>query len=90
MAIAALLPLAVPDPGAGVAPPGSQNFLEILNWVAWAAFVVCVAGVLFAGIGMAVARQRGEGGERVAQLGWALGACVVVGSASGFVAALVA
>lgn len=82
-----LLPLApVPTPGA---PPGSAGFLSILNWVAWGALVICVAGVIFAGVAMIISSRRGEGGEHVSKLGAVLAGCVVVGAASGFVTALV-
>ena len=45
--------LAVPDPGQGVAPPGSENLLEVLQWAAWIAFGVCVLGFVIAGAAMA-------------------------------------
>ena len=81
------VPLApVPTPGA---PPGSAQFLTILNWVSWGALVICVAGVIFAGIAMIISSRRGEGGEHIGKLGTVLAGCVVVGAASGFVTALV-
>ncbi|MFC5382132.1 hypothetical protein [Aquipuribacter nitratireducens] len=83
------VPLAsVPRPNPG-APPGSAQFLTILNWVSWGALVICVAGVIFAGIAMIISSRRGEGGEHIGKLGTVLAGCVVVGAASGFVTALV-
>lgn len=79
----------VPDPGQGQAPPGSENFTEILSWAAWIALAICVLGVLVAGAMMAVGSRRGEGGEHMSRLGWVLGGCIVIGSASGLVGALV-
>ena len=62
-----LLPMVpVPTPGA---PPGSAQFLTILNWVSWVALAVCVAGVIFAGLAMIISSRRGEGGEHMGKLG---------------------
>ena len=79
----------VPDPGSGKKPPGSDNFLTILQWAAWIAFGVCVLGVIIAGASMAIQHRQGRGGEQAAQLGWVLAGCIVIGSASGLVGALV-
>ena len=82
-----LVPLVpVPTPGA---PPGSAQFLTILNWVSWVALAICVAGVIFAGLAMIISSRRGEGGEHMGKLGTVLAGCVIVGAASGFVGALV-
>ena len=82
------LPLAVPDPGKGEAPPGSDGLVTILKWVFYIASAMCVLGVLIAGGMMAISVQRGSGGEHVSRLGWALGGCIVIGSASALVGAL--
>lgn len=79
----------VPNPGAGEAPPGSEGFLKILSWAAWIAFAVCVLGVIMAGATMAVQSRRGEGGEHMSRLGWVLAGCIIIGSASALVGALV-
>ena len=79
----------MPDPGAGTAPPGSEGFLTILQWAAWIAFGICVLGVIIAGGAMAIGRSRGEGGEHAQRLGMVLAGCIVIGSASGLVSALV-
>jgi type IV secretory pathway VirB2 component (pilin) len=79
----------VPDPGAGQAPPGSEGFLTILSWAAWIAFGVAVLGVIVAGAAMAIGRNRGDGGEHASRLAWVLAGCIVIGSASGLVGALV-
>ena len=77
------------DPGAGVAPPGSEGLLTILQWAAWIGFGVAVLGVILAGIAMVISVRRGDGGENVARLGWVFAGCIVIGSASGLVGALV-
>ena len=82
------LPLEVPDPGKGEAPPGSDGLITILRWVFYIASAMCVLGILIAGGMMAVSVQRGSGGEHVSRLGWALGGCIVIGSASALVGAL--
>lgn len=84
----ASLPLEVPDPGKGEAPPGSAGLVTILKWVFYIASAMCVLGVLIAGGMMAVSVQRGSGGEHVSRLGWALGGCIVIGAASALVGAL--
>jgi type IV secretory pathway VirB2 component (pilin) len=90
LTVAALNLLAqVPDPGAGKKPPGADKFLTILQWCAWVAFGVCVLGVIVAGASMAVQHRHGSGGEHAARLGWVAAGCVVVGSASALVGALV-
>ena len=80
---------AVPDPGQGQQPPGSEGIVKILGWAAWVAVVICVLGVLIAGATMAIQHRRGEGGESMARLGWVLGGVIVIGSASALVGALV-
>ena len=78
------------DPGRGVAPPGSAQLTTLVGYVAWAVFALCVVGVLMAAAQMAVAHHRGAGaGENASRLGWVLAACVVAGSASALVGALV-
>lgn len=80
---------AVPNPGQGQQPPGSEGIVKILGWAAWVAVVICVLGVLIAGATMAIQHRRGEGGESMARLGWVLGGVIVIGSASALVGALV-
>lgn len=80
---------AVPNPGSGEAPPGSQGLVTILKWAFYLASGMCVLGVIIAGGSMAIAVHRGSGGEHVSKLGWALAGCIVIGAASGLVGALV-
>lgn len=82
------LPHAVPDPGRGEAPPGSAGLVTILRWVFYIASAMCVLGVLVAGGMMAISVRHGSGGEHVSRLGWALGGCIIIGSASALVSAL--
>ena len=79
----------VPNPGQGSKPPGADGITKILSWAAWVGVVVCVLGVIIAGATMAVQHRRGEGGESMSRLGWVLGGCIVIGSASALVGALV-
>lgn len=81
----------VPNPGGGVAPPGvvSANVLELLQWIAWGASAACVGGVLWTAGKMAMAHRRGDD-TNVGQLGWVAAACLLIGSASGIVGALIA
>jgi len=79
----------VPNPGSGIKPPGAGGVDKILGWAAWVAFAICVLGVIIAGATMAIQHRRGEGGESMARLGWVFGGCIVIGSASALVGALV-
>ncbi|MEV4440923.1 hypothetical protein AB0K09_18275 [Streptomyces sp. NPDC049577] len=79
----------VPNPGTGTAPPGHEHLDTILKWVAWVVCGLCVAGLLFVAGRMAVMHNRGEGGQHMTGLAYVLGACVLVGSASALVGALV-
>lgn len=80
---------ALPDPGLGEAPPGSEGFLTILRWVAWIAAGICVLGVIITGAMMAISNRRGEGGEHASRLGWAFAGSLVIGTASALVGALI-
>jgi len=80
----------VPNPGQGVAPPGSDKVTTLLSWVAWIVTALCVGGVLFAGGKMAVSHTQGYGGggQHASSLGWVLAGCIVAGSASAIAGAL--
>ena len=81
---------AIPDPGTGTEPPGAAAILTVLGWLAWAVFAACVAGVLIVGIKLALAFQRGEGGQAVGQLGWVLGGAILGSSAAAVVGLVLA
>ncbi|MGC5335020.1 hypothetical protein ACPXCB_30980 [Micromonospora sp. DT62] len=83
-------PGGVPNPGGGVAPPGvvQSNVLEILQWIAWLATAACVGGIIYSAAKMAIAHRRGDD-TNVAQLGWVFAACILIGSASTIVGALI-
>lgn len=81
--------VAAPDPGTGKAPPGSDKLVTVLSWAAWVALALCVLGVIVTGAMMAVQHRHGGGGEHAARLGWVLAACIIIGSASALVGALV-
>jgi peptidoglycan/LPS O-acetylase OafA/YrhL len=92
-AIGHLAPLAdppapIPSVGTG-APPGGAKFSTILGWAAWIATGLCILGIFIVAGTMAVASRRGGVGEHGAALGWVLGACALIGSASTIVALLV-
>ena len=92
-AIGHLAPIANPTPaiptvGTG-APPGAGDFSTILGWAAWIATGLCILGIFIVAGTMAVASRRGGVGEHGAALGWVLGACALIGSATTIVALLV-
>lgn len=82
---------APPDPGSGTAPPGAfeGKVLTMLKWVAWTVFALCVGGILGVAGRMAIMHRRGEGGEHFAGLAWVGFACILAGSASAIVGALI-
>jgi len=81
---------AVPNPGQGLAPPGSAKLLTILQWTAWGVFALCVAGVLISAAKLAHAHNQGYGGanQHTTNLVWTLVASVIAGSAAAIVGAL--
>ncbi|AEB48026.1 hypothetical protein [Micromonospora maris] len=85
-----ILAQTVPNPGGGVAPPGvaGSGVLLILQWIAWLAVAACVAGMLYTAAKMAISHRRGDD-TNVSQLGWVFAACVLIGSASAIVGALI-
>jgi hypothetical protein len=89
LAAASPPPSGVPDVGGGEAPPGADGLLTVLKWVAWSVTALCVAGIFGVAARMAVDHSRGGGREHVRGLGFVLGACLLVGSASGIVSALI-
>lgn len=79
------LSLQVPDPNP-VAPPGSEDFNLVLNWVFWIALAAGVLGFIIAGIMMMLqsqGRMSGGGGEHMARVGWVAVGCIIVAAASG-------
>lgn len=79
--IAAALPLDVPNPGGGTAPPGFGNFETIMGWGKWLALGILVMALMGAGVMMALGSRRGEGGEHAGRIGWVLGGVMTVSAA---------
>lgn len=76
---------AVPDPSP-IAPPGSEDFSLVLNWVFWIALAAGVLGFIIAGIMMMLqsqGRASGGGGEHMSRVGWVAVGCIIVAAASG-------
>ncbi len=85
---ASILPLIVPDPGTGAAPPGFEGFITILQWTKWISLGICVIGLMVAGATMAINARRGEGGEYLGKLGMVLGGVVVISAAASIISFL--
>ncbi|WBB62016.1 hypothetical protein O7599_05605 [Streptomyces sp. WMMC500] len=79
----------VPDPKGGGNPPGWEKLVRVLRWVFRGVTLLCVVGILVVAGRMAIAHSRGEGREHLRGLGIVMGACVLAGSASGIVSALI-
>lgn len=82
----------VPDPGPGMAPPGlGEKFQQIMGWAKWVCLGVTVLAIMGIGAMMAFGgMRRGEGGEKVGALGWALGGVVIIAGAFSLVGFLAA
>ncbi|MFI7074959.1 hypothetical protein [Micromonospora sediminicola] len=86
---AAIAAAPAPDPGGGEAPPGvGDKVLTLLKWVAYLATAACVGGVLYTAAKMALSHRRGDD-TNLSQLGWVFAACILIGSASAVVSALI-
>lgn len=78
-----MMPMAVPDPGAGAPPPGSDKFLTIMGWIKWGALGVCVLSLIIAGAALGFGGHRGEGGEHAKRIGYILvGVAIISGAVS--------
>jgi hypothetical protein len=62
--------------------------MTILRWIAGLATTACVAGIIYAGGSMALAYRRGDGAN-ISGLGWILAGCILIGSASAIVSAVI-
>jgi hypothetical protein len=82
------LVLAAPDPGNGVAPPGADKIVTILQWGKWLFTAAAVAGGLVIAGKMVISHRRGDD-TNVAHLGMWLAACVLAGVAPHVVDALI-
>jgi hypothetical protein len=81
----------VPNPGGGQAPPGvGEKFQEVMGWAKWVCLGIAVLGIMAIGAMMTVGSRRGEGGEKVGSLGWALGGVVIIAGAFSLVGFLAA
>lgn len=81
----------VPDPGNGTAPPGvGTKFEQVMGWAKWVCLGIAVLGIMAIGAMMTVGSRRGEGGEKVGALGWAVGGVVVISGAFAIVGFLAA
>lgn len=77
------------NPPGSVQPPGTEGLLTVLGWLAWVVTLAAIGGVFLVAGKMAVSHRRGEGSEAVGQLGWVLGAAVLIGAAGPVVNALI-
>jgi len=80
--------VAVVNPGAGEAPPGSQNFEKIIGWGAWIALGIGVLGIIGIGAMMTTEWGRRRAHEHVMGLITACCGCALIAIAGGIVGAL--
>jgi len=72
-----------------VQPPGTAGLLTVVGWVAWIVTLACIVGIFAVAGKMAFSHRRGEGSEAVGQLGWVMGACVLIAAAGPIVNVLI-
>ncbi len=72
-----------------VQPPGTAGLLTVVGWVAWIVTLACIFGIFAVAGKMAFSHRRGEGSEAVGQLGWVMGACVLIAAAGPIVNVLI-
>lgn len=72
-----------------VQPPGTAGLLTVVGWVAWIVTLACICGIFAVAGKMAFSHRRGEGSEAVGQLGWVMGACVLIAAAGPIVNVLI-
>ncbi|NYI72734.1 hypothetical protein GGQ54_003348 [Naumannella cuiyingiana] len=65
-------------------PPGFEQFTTIINYVAWAAIIICVLGFVVSAARLGIAYRNGEM-EGAKGLVLALVACVIIGGAAGII-----
>jgi hypothetical protein len=61
------------NPGKGAAPPGSAGLITVMTWASDGALAIGIVGMISTGAQMVIASRRGEGGGRMAHLGWVFG-----------------
>jgi uncharacterized membrane protein YjfL (UPF0719 family) len=80
------LAAAIPTP-TFTAPPGADNFTQILNWVFWGAVYLSVAAFIICGVGLLFGDKHEELGKHGKAFGRTMAGAVVIGTASLFAAA---
>lgn len=82
--LAAVVPIQIPD-SEPVQPPGLERITTLIGWAKWVALAICLLGLLAAGALMAINARRGEGGENVGRIGFALGGVIVISAAASLI-----
>jgi len=77
------------SPPNSVQPPGTAGLMTVMGWVSWGVTFLCIIGIFFVAGKMAFSHRRGEGSEAVGQLGWVMGACVLIAAAGPIVNVLI-
>ena len=75
-----------PDPGHGVASPGAEKILQLLQWGLWMATGGCILAAVMVGAQLALSAGRGDHHRHAGALLWVLMGAMVVGSATAIVA----
>lgn len=73
----------------GFPAPVKQKLNQLLGWTRIIVTALCVAGLFMVAGKMALNHRRGEGGEHAAGLAWVAASCLIIGTATQIVGALV-
>jgi hypothetical protein len=76
--VVASLPMDVPNPGKGEAPPGFERFTDILGWAKWLALGVLVVSLIAAGARLGFGGRSGDGEEHAGRIGRVLLGVIIV------------
>lgn len=66
-----------------------QKLDQLLGWTRVVVTALCVAGLFMVAGKMALNHRRGEGGEHAAGLAWVAASCLIIGTATQIVGALI-
>jgi hypothetical protein len=81
--LAAIIYADMPGGGGAIAPPGIADKLNtLLGWASYLGFGMCVIGLTASGGLLAVSHRRGQSGEHVAGIGYAIAGSIIIGAAA--------
>ena len=78
-----------PTDSGPVAPPGVEGKTDtVIGWAKWGCFTVCILGLVFVAVKLAISNRRGEGEDHAKSLGAVMVGAILCGAAGSLIAAL--